>query len=42
MAYNGEGKCAECGTIAQRFKGPDGKFYCWDCYYKVWGEYPKE
>lgn len=40
MGYNGETRCACCGTPCQGFKGPDGKIYCWECYYKTWGEYP--
>lgn len=42
MAYNGEGKCAACGGIHQRYKAPDGKLLCADCYKKIWGKYPWE
>lgn len=41
MSRNGETRCAECGTPCQGFKGPDGRIYCWDCYYKIFGEYPE-
>lgn len=32
--------CANCGTICQGFKGPDGRILCWNCYYEIWGKYP--
>lgn len=38
---NGETRCANCGAVCQGFKGPDGRILCPDCYYKIWGEYPK-
>lgn len=37
---NGETRCACCGGICQGFKAPDGKIYCWNCYFKKWGTYP--
>lgn len=40
MAYNGDTKCACCGVVCQGFKGPDGKIYCADCYYKTFGKHP--
>ena len=42
MGKYGETKCANCGTWCQGFAGPDGKIYCADCYYKIWGKYPWE
>ena len=42
MSRHGETKCANCGAWCQGFAGPDGKIYCADCYYKMWGKYPWE
>ena len=40
MGKNGETRCSCCGAWCQGFGGPDGKIYCWDCYYKTFGKYP--
>ena len=37
---NGDTKCYECGTWCQGTKGPNGKIYCSDCLWKVWGMKP--
>lgn len=37
---NGATRCCGCGCPCQGFKGPDGKIYCDDCYFKVWGRHP--
>jgi len=37
-----ETRCSVCGVLSQAWQGPDGRFYCYSCFYKTFGYYPND